>query len=66
MSRVSILRFAIRNWLGGWLGRNLWRPGDFSRRFAAIELTGALLSPLLYVNARVRARKAALTEAPRS
>jgi glycosyltransferase involved in cell wall biosynthesis len=66
VSRVSILRFAIRNWLGGWLARNLWRPGDFSRRLAAIELTGALLSPLLYVNTRVRARKVALTEAPRS
>jgi glycosyltransferase involved in cell wall biosynthesis len=59
VGRLSILRFAIRNWLGGWLGRNLWRPGDFSRRLAAIELTGALLSPLLYVRARMRARKRA-------
>jgi glycosyltransferase involved in cell wall biosynthesis len=59
VSRVSILRFAIRNWLGGWLGRNLWRPRDFSRRFAAIELLGALLSPLLYVKAQARARKVA-------
>jgi hypothetical protein len=60
------LRFALRNWLGGWLGRNLWRPGDFSRRLAAIELTGALLSPLLYVKTRMRVRKAAQPEAPRS
>ncbi len=63
---AAILRFAIRNWMGGWLGRNLWRPGDFSRRLAAIELTGALLSPLTYVKTRMRARKTALTEAQKS
>jgi cellulose synthase/poly-beta-1,6-N-acetylglucosamine synthase-like glycosyltransferase len=66
VSAVSILRFAIRNWMGGRLARNLWRPGDFSRRLAAIELTGALLSPLIYVKARARAKKFARSEIPSS
>ncbi|HEY3305106.1 MAG TPA: glycosyltransferase [Candidatus Binatia bacterium] len=65
VSSTSILRFAIRNWLGGWLARNLWRPGDFSRRLSAIELAGALLSPLMYVKARVHARKVTLSEVRR-
>lgn len=65
VSWTSILRFAIRNWMGGWLARNLWRPGDFSRRLAAIELAGALLSPLMYVKAQMRARKVPRAEAPR-
>jgi len=65
VSAGSILRFAIRNWMAGRLARKLWRPGNFSRRLAAVELTGALLSPLLYVKARAHARKVARPETPR-
>jgi cellulose synthase/poly-beta-1,6-N-acetylglucosamine synthase-like glycosyltransferase len=59
VSRASILRVAVRHWLGGWLARTLWRPGHFSRRLAAIELLGALLSPLAYLKQQARARKVA-------
>jgi glycosyltransferase involved in cell wall biosynthesis len=59
VSRFSILRFAAREWLGWWLLRRLRRAGRLSRRFVAIELIGALLSPLAYRAAQTRARQVA-------
>jgi glycosyltransferase involved in cell wall biosynthesis len=66
-SRWVILRFAIRHWLGWWLLRRLRRPGKFPRHLVAIELAGALLSPLAYRAAQARAREVAAgkgTKAP--
>jgi len=59
VSRFSILRFAAREWLGWWLLRRLRRAGRLPRRFVAIELIGALLSPLAYRAAQTRARQVA-------
>ncbi|UCC64483.1 MAG: glycosyltransferase [Anaerolineae bacterium] len=59
VSRFSILRFAAREWLGWWLLRRLRRAGGLPRRLVAIELIGALLSPLAYRAAQTRARQVA-------
>jgi len=59
LSRRSILHFAIRYWLGGWILRRLCRPGKFPRHLVALELAGALLSPLAYQTAQRRARHVA-------
>jgi glycosyltransferase involved in cell wall biosynthesis len=56
-SRRSILRFAIREWLGWWLLRRLYRPGGFPRRLIAVELAGALQSPLAYRAAQAHAKQ---------
>lgn len=58
LSRRTILSFAIREWLIGWLLRRLIRPGKLLRRLVALELIGAVLSPLAYWTARRRARHA--------
>ena len=65
VSRLSIFKFAICNWIGGWLVRRLFRPGQFPRHLVALELLGAMMSPLIYVKAQLRARKVAQTHAPR-
>lgn len=57
VSRRSILRFAVRHWLGRWFLRRLSRPGKFPRRLVAIELAGALLSPLAYRAAQAHAKQ---------
>jgi len=57
VSRRSILRFAVRHWLGRWFFHRLSRPGKFPRHLVAIELAGALLSPLAYRASRARAKQ---------
>jgi glycosyltransferase involved in cell wall biosynthesis len=61
VSRWSILRFALREWLWGWIVRRLVRPGDVPRRLVWAELLGALRSPLAYRAARKQARRLAAT-----
>jgi glycosyltransferase involved in cell wall biosynthesis len=57
VSRFSILRLAVRQWVDRRLLRRLRRPGKFPRHLVAIELAGALLSPLAYRAAQRRARQ---------
>jgi glycosyltransferase involved in cell wall biosynthesis len=59
VSRISILYFAMWDWLGWWLLRRLVRPRGFSRRMIMAELLGALRSPIAYMAAQVHARKIA-------
>lgn len=59
VSKLSIFKFAVRNWIGGWIVRRLFRPGQFPRHLVALELLGALMSPLMYVKAQLHARKVA-------
>jgi GT2 family glycosyltransferase len=57
--RRLILRFAIQNWLGGWILRRLTWPGRLPRRLVAAELAGALRGPWAYRAAQVHARRTA-------
>lgn len=57
ISRFSILRFAVRQWLGWDLLRRLYRPGKLPRHLVALEMAGALLSLLAYKAARTRSRQ---------
>jgi GT2 family glycosyltransferase len=59
VSRCSILHFAVCHWLGRWFLRRLRRPGRFPRRLVALELAGALVSPLSHRAAQKRARQIA-------
>jgi glycosyltransferase involved in cell wall biosynthesis len=58
-SRLSILRFGLVDWLGGWILRRLLRPGWFPRRLVVAELLGALRSPRAYRAAQARAKQVA-------
>ncbi|MBI1882393.1 MAG: glycosyltransferase [Chloroflexi bacterium] len=57
----SILRFAVRDWLVWWILRRPRRPGKFPRHLIALELAGALLSPLAYSQAQAQAKQVAAT-----
>jgi len=57
ITRSSILHFALREWLGRWLLRRLIWPGKLPRLLVALELAGAIVSPLAYGAARRRARR---------
>lgn len=59
VKRSSIVRFALVEWLWGWILRRLLRPGGLPRRFVWMELRGALMSPLAYLKARRQARRLA-------
>jgi GT2 family glycosyltransferase len=65
VNRGSLLRFAIREWLGQWLLRRLASPGRLPRRLVATELAGALLSPFAYRASRVQAAKVTASYRPR-
>jgi cellulose synthase/poly-beta-1,6-N-acetylglucosamine synthase-like glycosyltransferase len=58
LNRGTILSFASREWLMRWLLRRLFRPGTVPRRLVALELMGAILSPLTYRAASKRAWQA--------
>jgi glycosyltransferase involved in cell wall biosynthesis len=55
----SILRFAVQDWLGWWIFRRPRRPSRFPRHLIALDLAGALLSPLAYRRAQARAKQVA-------
>jgi glycosyltransferase involved in cell wall biosynthesis len=55
----SILHFALRDWIGGWILRRLLRPGWFPRHLVLSELAGALRSPLAYRAAQAHAKRVA-------
>ena len=59
VSRLAIVRFALVDWLYGWILKRLWRPRGVPRRLAWAELLGALRSPLALFTARRRARRLA-------
>jgi GT2 family glycosyltransferase len=61
VSRISVVRFAIWDWLGWWLLRRLLRPRGFPRRLIMAELLGAIHSPIAYLVAQAHARKIAIT-----
>jgi|GEM_PF-1577922 len=48
VSRSSLLRFVVRDWLGRWFWKRLLRPGKATRRLVLTELAGALRSPLSF------------------
>jgi glycosyltransferase involved in cell wall biosynthesis len=55
---ISILYFALRFWLWGWIGKRLLRPrsNGFPRHMVWRELLAALGSPMDYLRSRVRAQ----------
>jgi glycosyltransferase involved in cell wall biosynthesis len=57
VNRRSILRFTVRHWLRRRFVRRLRRPAQSPRHLIAIELVGALLSPLAYRAAQKRVRQ---------
>jgi glycosyltransferase involved in cell wall biosynthesis len=57
VNRLSILQFAIREWLGRWLLHRLQSSGGLPRGLVAAELAGALLSPFVYWASQAHARK---------
>jgi glycosyltransferase involved in cell wall biosynthesis len=59
VSRLSLLRFVAREWLGRWFLRRLWRPKGFPRRLIVTELAGALTGPLAYRAAQKHAKQLA-------
>jgi glycosyltransferase involved in cell wall biosynthesis len=59
VGRLSIIRFALAEWLWGWILKRLFRPGDVPRRLVWAELLGALRSPLAYRKAHRQARRLA-------
>ena len=61
VNRHSVLHFAARDWLWGWLFRRLLRPRGLPRRLVLAELYGALRSPVAYRAAQISARKMAAT-----
>lgn len=48
VSRASLLRFIICDWLGRWFCKRLLWPGQATRRLVLTELMGALSSPFCY------------------
>lgn len=52
VGRATILYFALRFWLWGWIGKRLLRPKGFPRRLIWRELLAALGSPLIYWRTR--------------
>lgn len=59
ISRISVLHFAIWDWLGWALLGRLLRPRGFPRHMVMAELLGALRSPIAYMAAQAHARKTA-------
>jgi cellulose synthase/poly-beta-1,6-N-acetylglucosamine synthase-like glycosyltransferase len=59
VGRLIVLRFALKEWLWGWLLKRLLRPGRLPRRLVLAQLRGALRSPAAYVSARKHARRIA-------
>ena len=58
VSRVSLLRFVVRDWLGHYFWQRLLRPGKATRRLVLLELAGALGSPLAYRKGMTERRRA--------
>ena len=61
VSRLSLLRFAAKDWLRWWFLRRLCRPRGFPRHLILAEFFGALRSPIAYWAAQVHARRIANT-----
>jgi glycosyltransferase involved in cell wall biosynthesis len=47
--RRAIIKFMLKDWLGGWLIRRLLMPGRFPYRLVVAEFSGALASPFAYI-----------------
>ncbi|NJM62548.1 MAG: glycosyltransferase [Oscillatoriales cyanobacterium RU_3_3] len=61
--RLEIIKFALSEWLNGWIIKRLRYPGWFPRKLILSELLGGLQSPFAYREAQLQARKlAALSE----
>jgi glycosyltransferase involved in cell wall biosynthesis len=61
--RLEIIKFALSEWLNGWIIKRLRYPGWFPRKLILSELLGGLQSPFAYLEAQSQARKlAALSE----
>ncbi|MGH7230983.1 MAG: hypothetical protein ACREJU_06425, partial [Nitrospiraceae bacterium] len=59
VSRLALVQFVVRDWLGWWLCRRVLRPRGLPRRLVLAELMGALLSPIAYRAAQARAKQVA-------
>lgn len=55
--RSSVLKFALKDWFGGWVLKRLVRRGNMPRRYALQEFQGALRSPLAYRASRRASEK---------
>jgi GT2 family glycosyltransferase len=55
VSRYAVVKFALRDWFGGWIVRRLLRRGTLPRRYVLEELHGALYSPFAYRASQRRA-----------
>jgi len=53
VNRLDILKVVVRNWLFQRLMKRLYSPGGTPRHLVALELIGALISPLAYVTGRI-------------
>lgn len=59
VARSAIVRFALREWLWGWILKRMLRPRGISRRLVWAELAGALKSPWAFYAAQRQARRLA-------
>ena len=58
VTRLSLLKFILFDWLGRWTLRNLVRPPrKLPRKLVLVELSGMLTSPLAYRATRIWARQ---------
>jgi glycosyltransferase involved in cell wall biosynthesis len=57
--RLEIIKFALSEWLNGWIIKRLRYPGWFPRKLILSELLGGLQSPFAYLEAQSQARKLA-------
>jgi hypothetical protein len=59
VSWLSIVLFAVRSWLWGWIVKRLIHPcpSDFPRRLVWRELWAILGSPVAYIRSQVHARQ---------
>ena len=64
ISRLALLRFVLRGWLGSRLIRRMYRPGRTTRRLVLAELRGTLASLLSYKAAGSGARRSAPATGP--
>jgi glycosyltransferase involved in cell wall biosynthesis len=66
VGRLAILRFALVEWLWGWILKRLVRPHGLPRRLVLAELRGAIRSPFAYLAARRHVRRIASIGEPAS
>ncbi|MCW3781712.1 glycosyltransferase [Defluviimonas salinarum] len=64
VGRATLLAFAVRDWIWGWLLRRLIWPQGSCRRLTLAELSGLFRAPGRYRRARITARRQGATDDP--